>query len=172
MKSLFSLSLLLLVFACKPISVSTSVNSNEPATEYDTFYWMPGIENQVQELDNYINKDIMIKIEAKLAKEMILKGYRMDKDNPMVLVNIEIIGSEKRTPLRAINEGYEYWRAYQPQEYPAGSLVIELIHTGKEKVFWQGVAEDFLHEKPVRNNRRVEEAVHLVFENYQNKIFL
>lgn len=172
MRSQLSISLLILVFACKPIDVTTSVNSNEPATEYDTFYWMPGIENQVNELSNYINKDVMIKIETKIAKEMILKGYRIDKDDPTVWVNIEIIGTDIRVPLRAKQEGFSYWGSYEQQEFPAGSMVVELIHTGKGKVFWQGVAKDFLHEKAGRNGRKVEDAVHLVFENYQNKIFL
>ena len=172
MKSILSFSLLILLFSCKPIAVNTSVNSNEPATEYDTFYWMPGIENQVNELNGYVNNDVMVKIETKLAKEMILKGYRIDKDNPKVLVNIEIIGAEKRTPLRAEKAGYKYWGSYQPQEFPTGSLVIELIHAGRGKVFWQGVGQDFLHEKPGRNGRKVEDAVDLIFENYQNKIFL
>jgi hypothetical protein len=172
MKPYLSIFLLLFIFSCKPISVSSTVNTKEPATDYHTFYWMPGIENQVEEMNGYVNNEIMATIETKLAKEMILKGYRIDKDSPEVLVNIEIVGAEKKSPELAEEAGNKYWSSYEERELPAGSMVIELIHSGKNKVFWQGIATDFLHEKPGKNLRRVEEAVHLVFENYQNKIFM
>jgi len=172
MKPYLSILLLLFFFSCKPISISSTVNSNEPATDYHTFYWMPGIEEQVSKMNGYVNAEIMNIVETKLAKEMILKGYRIDKDNPEVLVNIEFVGAEKKTPEMAQEAGYKYWSTYEEKELPTGSMIIELVHSGKEKVFWQGIASDFLHEKAGRNSRRVEEAVHMVFENYQNKIFL
>jgi hypothetical protein len=166
-----SLIILLFVSACAPIAVDSSVNGNEPATDYETFYWMPGIEQQADELDAYVNKDLMMQIETKIAKEMILKGYRIDKDEPDVLVNIEIL-DEKTAPRLAKAKGFSYWSTYEPFTYPAGSMVVELIHKGDEKIFWQGVAQGFMHEKPSRNNRRVEEAVTEVFKEYQNKLFL
>ena len=166
------LMLVFSVYGCKPIEVTNAVNTSEPAGDYETFYWMPGIEKQVGELQGFIEKEHMIRLESKLAQEMILKGFRIDKENPDVLVNIEIIDTENRQPEQAAKAGYAYWNSYQPKNFPAGSMIIELINADRKKIFWQGAAADFLHEKPKKNNRKLEDAISTVFKTYQNKLFM
>ena len=161
------------VFACKPVNVSTSSDYEAPLGEYENFNWLSGIQEEVNESEDYVNLEVLNMIQREVAKEMILKGYRLSNDDPEILVNIEVITNKDEKPAKAKSEGYQYWESFSHDtDYGDGSLVIELLSPKNKKVLWQGIAKDFLHEKPNRNTRRIEEAVRLVFKNYQNKIFL
>ena len=170
---IFYILFLCLVYSCKPVSVSTSSDYQAPLGEYENFSWLPGIQQEVEKSDGYVNLEVFNMIRREVAKEMILKGYRLSDDNPEILVNIEVITEKEEKPVKARTNGYAYWDGFSDEaEYGSGSVVIELLSPESKKVIWQGIAKDFLHEKPNRNTRRIEEAIKLVFKNYQNKIFI
>lgn len=171
--SIFFVFLLFMVNACKPVTVSHSVDFQAPLGEFETFHWLPGIAEQASELEQYLDQELFASIQRQIAKEMILKGYKPDAADPDIYVNIEIITPDKRSPVNATSSDYVYWAQYdQDKRFPVGSLVIELYNSVRKKVLWQGVAEDFLHEKPKKNQRKIEDAVIRVFKSYENKIFI
>ncbi|MGK7394975.1 MAG: DUF4136 domain-containing protein [Candidatus Cyclobacteriaceae bacterium M3_2C_046] len=159
------------ITACTPIVVNSSYDSGKPFGDYESFIWMDGIDQEFANAETYVNEEVKNRIMRQTLKEMILKGYRLDPGQAEVAVNIEVITPGNKGLDNSKEAGYTYWSGYEPANLPFGALVIELIDKGRKQVIWQGVARDALPEKPGRRLNRVDEAVHLIFERYENRIF-
>ena len=47
-----------------------------------------------------------------------------------------------------------------------GALVVDIFDTPTKNLIWRGVASDVLSSKPDKNEKKLEKAVHDVFEHF------
>src|SRR5690606_22416790 len=84
-------------------------------------------------------------IQNQTFKEMIFKGFTLEKEQPEIFVNIEAIGEDKSASSNVTRFGFKYWDGYDStQQLKSGDLVVELIDATTETVIWQSKAQNAL----------------------------
>lgn len=163
MKNFFAFLVLLSLFSCRTIVVSSQYNREAPIDQYISFSWLPGIfeGNPAPALDAKALKNI----QTQLVREMILKGFAYKDEGPQVLVNVEPITEEKRNLINVKKLGYDYWRGYDSlQTFKPGDLVVELVDASSNTVIWQGIAQNALNFN-LKKEEEVGRVMKHVFDN-------
>ena len=124
----------------------------------------------------FVLRDIELKhnIREAIKDEMEAKGYKLDMQNPDLLVNFRVF--EEETELIGYQEGTDYWTdeeirtaddrtTYQLEE---GSLIIDLVDAESGVAVWRGYASGILEKNKFdRNERSIATAVDMIFDDYE-----
>lgn len=133
----------ILFMSCRSITVTSQYNREVSIDDYMSFNWIPGIFTDIDIKE--INPDAAKKIQNQTFKEMTIKGFTLEKEQPEIFVNIEAIREDKSTSSNVKRLGFSYWNGYDStQVLKSGDLVIELIDANTETVIWQSKAQNAL----------------------------
>ncbi len=143
MKKLLLVILSILLMNCRSITVTSQYNRAASIDDYTSFYWIPGL---FLEMDmKKISPESARIIQNQTFKEMIFKGFTLEKEQPEIFVNIEAIGEDKSASSNVTRFGFKYWDGYDStQQLKSGDLVVELIDATTETVIWQSKAQNAL----------------------------
>jgi len=144
------LSLFLVTLACSPsLKVSSDYDRNVDFSKYKTFalYNPDSVSKHISPLNEQ-------RILSAIKNEMVRKGYQEATSAPDVLVNTTAIVKEK-VDVNSTTNYYGYGGVYRPyywgstgvysntnydvREYKDGSLIIDVIDAGSNKLIWQGI---------------------------------
>jgi hypothetical protein len=54
----------------------------------------------------------------------------------------------------------------QVENYPVGTLVLDLYDTGNKQLIWRGIAHDTLSDKPDKNEKKLDKAVNKMLDHF------
>ncbi|WP_164021657.1 DUF4136 domain-containing protein [Pyxidicoccus trucidator] len=179
--------LLLLLAACSGIETNTHY---DPASVgkldgYKTYAWLPAPEGADPRIYNDVTEAQVKKVvDAQLAS----RGYRKVDENPDFKFGWH--GSiDQKMDVDTVNSYYGYgwgsWYApYGPgmsvgatfpqtyvDEYEEGTLILDVVDAGTNKLVWRGTAQAALEDNPSpqRREERLGEAVKDVLEQFPPK---
>ena len=188
MKKLTKIFLSMLIasmVACSP-SVYTDRAEGVNFTEYETYAYLPSGNREEGSGTRYTEMII-----NEVNQEMQARGYRLDNQNPDLLVNVSTMYREEeellRTPVAGTYEYYTtgfytpttlepyYYTGYNtiPQitgvgirevEYTEGTFVVDVIDATNNKIVWRGWSETPVD--PSELDESVKEYVDNIFEEY------
>ena len=182
----FFLSMLIAsLVACSP-AVYTDRAEGVNFTEYKTYAYLPSGKREEGSGTRYTERII-----NEINQEMQARGYRLDNQNPDLLVNVSTMYVEKdellRTPVAGTYDYYTpgfytpttlepyYYTGYNtiPQitgvgirevEYTEGTFVVDIIDATENKIVWRGWSETPVD--PSELDESVREYVDNIFEEY------
>ena len=171
MKKLLLLPVLLLVLtSCSSVRVASDFDKNVDFNQYKTFaFYKAGIDKvEISDLDK---KRILRAIETQLVS----KGFLLS-ETPDLMINI-FTKSREEVNVNQYNGGFGYgvgW-GYGPyiyggntsvSRYTEGTLFIDLIDTKKKELVWQGEGEGVLTQNSGDKEKRINEFVAKILEQY------
>jgi hypothetical protein len=157
------------------IAVRSHKNPDVDFTRFRTYTWAAQVD-QKQDDSFYFLNDLVMKADIRDAvrSEMETRGYRQDGTNPDLLVNFRVF-------IRPVNlRGYHgygssYWSQseYDPSsdmtsyDVDAGTLILSMLDRKSGILVWQGFASGLSDTGEfTRNEKKIREAVNLLFEDY------
>jgi hypothetical protein len=181
MKKLFVGMLLLLAATVGAHAQQITVHSNEADDvdygKYKNFSWASSISNDLEPGIYFLN-DLILKAQIREAVkgELMGLGYQLSEnaDAADMVVNFRVF--DQPVTLKG-TEGYgdNYWGGSAPNnladlesyDVEAGTLLVSLSDRESGKVVWQGFASGLIdNDKFVKDEVKIREAVHMIFDNY------
>ena len=152
--SLLAIFFTIVLVGCSSLNVNTDYDqsfdfsklkkfrfaSDEEASKTDMLAKNPFLKNRIRE---------------SVKNELVKKGYQFIEGGGADFVVNLMVGKEEKTsvsstPTVSYGYGYGYWGGYYGgssvtvTNYTEGTLIIDLIDTGKNQLVWRGVITDVL----------------------------
>lgn len=152
------LLLLLIVSSCTPVlNVQSNYDHEVNFSKFRNYGWYQ-VESPIVRADLKYNTSINQQIKAAIESELVRNGMLPADTNPDLLIAYDIALPPTLDPTSdgslSTNFGYSYWYGYRYnyspasvddfrniQEYPSGTLVIDLIDADTNELVWRGWAE-------------------------------
>ena len=171
MKSLrLLLPTLLAVFTVSAIAlaqdVKTDYDHHANFSQYHTYYWErvkttdPLWENRIREAVDH---------------DLQAKGWqRVDNGGDIALTAVGSTHDERE--YQTFYDGMGGWRwggfgetTTQVENYPVGSLVLDMYDARGKQLVWRGVSSDSLSNNPEKNEKKLDKAVDKMFDHFPPK---
>ena len=161
--------IVLVAYACTPVRVVSTEQVAENFSEYKTFDFY-----QITNGEGPYTADLKNAIVRELEK----KGYTRDQQSPDLRINIGTTVEDKvqtrETDYRDI--AYMGQRNYSWQseevvvnEYKEGTVVIDFVDSGEDKLVWQGVAAGTISGNESEMIKRIDKAMEMLFDKFPGK---
>jgi hypothetical protein len=171
MKTPIYVFLFLLAVSCSSIQTSYDYDKTADFTKYKSYAFTEHATNLqgLQELDR---NRILAAVEAEMTK----LGFEKS-ESPDVLVDINVKTEEQMSATATTSgtgyRGYGYGGGFTTtnvnyNKYTDGTLFVDLVDKGSEKIVWQGRGTKTLNEKatPERKETNIKAAVAKIFTHY------
>lgn len=173
---LIGLLAILMVWSCGPtLKVNTDYDKSVDFSKYKTFsLYKMDTNSGISELNQK-------RIATAIRNEMISKGFQENTSSPDMLVNQVAIFKDKVAVSSTTNYyGYGgvyrpyYWSgagvsgttSYNVDEYKEGSLIIDVIDAGTQKLIWQGIGNKEI-DGPVKDpDTKIPKAITMIMEGF------
>ena len=175
MKKILLLPLLLVLASCSSLKVTHDYDSQADFTKYKTFAFS---EDAMKLPVGDLNRDRILKA---VETEMTAKGFTKS-DAPDVLIDIHVKAEEKEdATATTTGSGYRggYYGRYgygggfsttqiNYNEYIEGTLFVNMVDKGTEKIVWQGRATKTIDEdvSAQKREQNINYAVKQIFIKY------
>lgn len=169
--TLLTVFLLTLIFSCAT-NVKTKQYSKDSFDSFKTFAYLPNTSFKVEDFESRSSSSIQESLITTLNTKMVEKGYKVDTENPDLLVLLATTkeiqsnldnrknnyeqapsnsrGSNANSPNYASissTETKSYFstsdEALLNKAYKEGTLVVEIFNSKTKELVWVGIAENF-----------------------------
>src|SRR5262249_41072120 len=156
---------------CSTLTTSADYDKTTDFSKFKTYSWKDTDKAQNAILEKR-NKDA---VDGALGS----KGLKRvdDGGDPVVVSHVRL---SKETQINTYNTGWGYgygWGGYgggmgmqtsKVEEIPVGTLIVDLVDTGKKELAWRGTASDTLNPSasPEDKEKNLNAAVAKMFEAY------
>jgi hypothetical protein len=171
MKSLqLFLPTLLAVFTVSAIAlaqeVKTDYDHHANFSQYHTYYW-----ERVKTTDPLWENRIREAVDHALQA----KGWqRVDNGGDIALTAVGSSHNERE--YQTFYDGMGGWRwggfgetTTQVENYPVGSLVLDMYDAHNKQLVWRGVSSDSLSDNPEKNEKKLDKAVDKMLDHFPPK---
>lgn len=170
--------LLLLYFTnCTPVSVlSTKQQPNTDFSAYQTYNFLDVSFKNDSMAD--VNRQEVQLLKNAIARQMESLGYRQSPD-PDLWVNIGIVVEDKvQTRNTTIQEAPVYigqrryhWEVEERvvDKYKQGTVTVDVVDAERRERVWEGVAAGTLTDNLKKLEKRINEAMEMLFDRYPVK---
>jgi len=177
-KSLQFISLLIMgswMVSCTAISSSVYTDYDRDAEfeNYATYYWSDNFQfEQNGQEPLFYNSLIQKRLKEAVAVHMDGRDYRLEQENPDLLVNTHVTVEEKEISRTEIPYSPFYYGYYPgninsyTSQYKEGGIVIELIDRERKQLIWQGYVADVFKEDTKNKRDQIQAAVAKIFNEY------
>ncbi|RMF57941.1 MAG: DUF4136 domain-containing protein, partial [Calditrichaeota bacterium] len=154
-----SLSLLILLSGCSPISVRTDYDREVDFAHYRTFKWMPRAKQKKARgvpVSPLVDKRIRRAVERELAS----KGYVISQSGRADALLAYHVVVHQHMDVTAWGYGYRGWRypRYRARRYREGTLIVDIVDPVEKKLVWRGWATGVLAHD-VESDKKIRDAV-------------
>ena len=158
----------LLALASSAFSREVTVDYDHHAdfSQYKTYSWAK-VETPNSLCDDRVQEAIDKELENKGLKQVHANGD----------VSVVAVGITREKPmLRTFYDGFDGWlwggfadATTTLEDYKDGTLVVDMFDSNTKKLIWRASASDVLSDKPEKNIKELEKAVHKMFEGFPPK---
>ena len=161
---------LLAVFTVSTIAlaqeVKTDYDHHANFSQYHTYYW-----ERVKTTDPLWENRIREAVDHALQA----KGWqRVDNGGDVALTAVGSTHNERE--YQTFYDGMGGWRwggfgetTTQVENYPVGSLVLDMYDARGKQLVWRGVSSDSLSENPEKNEKKLDKAVDKMLDHFPPK---
>jgi hypothetical protein len=143
--------------------VKTDYDHHANFSQYHTYYW-----EKVQTTDPLWQS----RIQDAVDQELQAKGWQRVGSGADVALTA--VGSaHNQREYQTFYNGMGGWRwggfgetTTQVENYPVGTLVLDMYDTHNKQLIWRGAAQQSLSDKPDKNERKLEKAVDKMLEHF------
>ena len=174
MIAVFFPCLLVLLFACSPVTVNYDYDHEYNFDELKTYRWVTAEEADANDV---LAKNTIVakRIKAAVDNELQAKGLTKVDENADLAVNV-FGGVEEKMQIYHHRGSYgwyhPWWGPYgsytDVSYYEEGTLVIDIISLKTKELAWRGVGTGTLKEynNPEKMQRDIDAAVAQILANY------
>jgi uncharacterized protein DUF4136 len=165
LRFLFSSVLVLGVIASAAVAqdVKTDYDHHANFSQFHTYYW-----EKVQTTDPLWQS----RIQDAVDHELQAKGWQRVDGGADVAVTA--VGSaHNQREYQTFYNGMGGWRwggfgetTTQVENYPVGTLVLDMYDAHSKQLIWRGSAQQSLSDKPDKNEKKLEKAVDKMLEHF------
>ncbi len=153
----------LLSFAAFAQDVKTDYDHHANFGQYHTYYWQ-----NVKTTDPLWEQ----RIKEAVDHDLQAKGWqRVDNGGDVALTAVGSAHNEKE--YQTFYNGMGGWRwggfgdtTTQVENYPVGSLVLDMYDAHNKQLIWRGVASESLSDKPEKNEKKLEKSVSKMLDHF------
>jgi hypothetical protein len=158
-------SLVVLLWAANTFAVDVVTDYDHQANfeRYHTYSWAK------VEMPNPLWDD---RVKEAVDKALQQKGWQKVQDGGDVSLVAMGITRDKPT-LQTFYDGFPGWHwsgfttaTTTVEHYREGTLVVDMFDSQNKKLIWRGSATDLLSDKPEKNEKKLESAVHKLFDHF------
>jgi hypothetical protein len=161
--TLAMLAVLLVAAAAWAQDVKTDYDHHANFSQYRTYYWQ-----KIQTTDPLWQS----RIQDAVDRDLQSKGWqRVDNGGDVALTAVGSARNEKE--YQTFYDGMGGWRwggfgetTTQVENYPVGSLVLDMYDAHNKQLIWRGVSSDTLSDKPEKNEEKLDKAVKKMFDHF------
>lgn len=154
------------------LAITTTALAQEVKTDYDhhanfsqfhTYYW-----EKVKTTDPLWQSRIQDAVDHALQA----KGWqRVDNGGDVALTAVGSTHNQQEYTTFYNGMGGWRWGGFgetttQVENYPVGSLVLDLYDAHTKQLIWRGVGQESLSDKPEKNEKKLEKTVNKMFEHF------
>jgi len=148
-------------------SVSVDFEKSVDFSKFKTYQWKEGTT-----LPNPMMQE---RLKAAIEKQLQLKGITpvADKADLVVTTHARL---EKQTSVDLTTYGYGGYYGWggagmstssaTVREIPVGTLIVDLVDTGSNKLVWRGSGSDVVSNKPEKNEAKINKIIPKMFKNF------
>ena len=146
--------------------VSVDFEKTADFSKYKTFQWKEGTV-----LPNPLMQD---RLKAAVEKELQAKGVVPASDSPHLIVMTH--GRlDTRTSVDTTSFGYGGYYGWgggmatsstTVREIPVGTILVDLVDAGTNKLVWRGTGTDVVSDKPEKNEAKINKLIPKMFKSY------
>jgi len=143
--------------------VKTDYDRHANFSQYHTYYWQ-----KVQTTDPLWQN----RIEEAVDRDLQSKGWqRVDNGGDVALTAVGSARVQQEYQTFYDGMGGRRWGGFgetttQVQNYPVGSLVLDMYDTHNKQLIWRGVATDTLSDKPEKNEQKLDKSVKKMLDHF------
>ncbi len=143
--------------------VKTDYDHHANFSQYHTYSW------QKVQTSNPLWES---RIQSAVDRDLQSKGWqRVDNGGDVALAAVGSARNQKE--YQTFYDGMGGWRwggfgetTTQVQNYPVGSLVLDMYDTHSKQLIWRGVSSDTLSDKPEKNEEKLDKAVKKMLDHF------
>ena len=169
------LAITLILTGCSSIQIITDQAANVDMSKYKTFNFSPA--DKSDDACIYFSEINQNRVKEAIAKELATKGYTIAQ-KPDLMINIFLKVQEKQNITTAypyagpgdfigIYGGYRYNPSHiDIIDYTEGTLIVDLVDTGKNELVWQGIAIKTIDKKSKKAEKNINTSIEKVFKEF------
>lgn len=170
---MLALGVCLLAGGCASLGVRTDYDPAADFRRLRTYAWQPRAERAAG--DPRVDNDLVdARLRGAVDRVLQARGYQARADAPPDFHVAYILTIEAKTDVRSIpvSYGWGWWGVYGAEtyvdQYEQGTLLIDVIDSGTNKLIWRGSAQARVvdNETPEERTQRVNEAVEKILERF------
>ena len=175
MKRIALLVLLVLGFAAGREAVQDVTYNFDRDTDFSRFKSYKWVDiKSVQQVDNITAREIILVIEAELAKKGLIKT---DLDSADLYIGYQTALS-RQTPWKAYHSGWGYGPRWgggavmaAEETIRVGQLDLDMYAATEKKLVWRGAVSNAVEIKlnPDKSDKKIEKSVEKLLKNYPPK---
>jgi len=163
----FCIGLLILSAASLALaSVSVDFEKAADFSKYKTYQWKEGTS-----LPNPLMQD---RLEAAIDKELQAKGVKPATDQAdLIVITHGKLETQQHVDVTSFGYGGYYgWgggmatTSTTVREIPVGTILVDLVDSGTNKLVWRGSGQDIVSTKPEKNEAKINKIIPKMFKNF------
>ena len=182
------LAIVLFLAACQTARYNSQVAEDVIYANFDTYAFLP--DNDTVEFSIYDSEIVYDKTVAKVKEEMDQRGYRLDPENPDLLIMIHYMF--ERDTERVYDPLYPSYSYYYPGfvvspwfsyyyigfnsipeiygpgwkqvKYTEGTIAVDIIREEDQKLIWRGWSEDRINPRTFTSD--IQRYIEKIFNQY------
>ena len=162
----FFVPVLVLIIGCTPPTITSNCDQSVNFKQYTTFCVVDVQEEENPVYPEYDNFDNRVLIEKAIINELTKMGYTRSEDSPDLVVDFDIVITEKVDPRVDSAVIYKPWvdTRIDSFNYTEGLLVVRVVDRNAEKLVWQGSLSGILNKKPEAFDNKIKSYISKLFD--------
>jgi hypothetical protein len=166
------ITLLLIIFGCSSIDVTSDYDLNADFNSYKSFYVFSGVlKDSKLEAVPLVKKRVLEAAAAELQK----KGFTLVDSSKADFTVFALATTTEKMNVNTYGYGYGYgWGPYPSGRnidvsyYTQGSLILDFVDNKKDELIWRGIGSAVVQDKgtPEEREQFIKEAVAKILEQY------
>lgn len=157
---------------CSPPTITSNRDSNADFSSFKTYCFADYNQNQIVKRPDYDNAESRAIIDAAINNEMAKLGYSKVDSGSDLMVQYDILITEKVDPRVDSAVIYKPWVDVRTDtfNYTEGLLIIRLIDRHKGKMIWQSSLSGILKRKPKSFDNKLDNYIAELFSSLSKQI--
>lgn len=158
--------------SCSPPTITSNRDTKTDLSSFKTYCFADYNQTKKITRPDYDNLETRAIIDSAIAKEMAKLGYTLVEKASDIMVQYDIVITEKVDPRVDSAVIYKPWVDVRTDtfNYTEGLLIIRLIDRNKDKMVWQGSLSGIINRKPKSFDNKLDNYIAELFSSLSEQL--